>query len=125
MTTFRDILDMRGRIALFTPFADLGLRYEQMAARHHAQVIHTRGWADPYGPLLAWNRIHSAREYGLLSCDQVRYTTKPYNIPCTDVVWVGPRGDALVEVSLHQRHQATLRLGDEFTRHWCLKGEPT
>lgn len=120
---FREILALRGRIVLLTRTAEIALPFEDLAERRFADVVSTRGWADPYGPLLAWGRIHSAREHGLLSCDQVRYVTKVYRIPCTDVVWVGSRGDALLEVGLHLRHQASRNFGDELTRHWWIKEE--
>lgn len=88
MTTLRDILAHRGRIIVFTASAPIGLRVEQVAERNHAQVVCTRGWADIYGPLHQWNRIHVAREYGLLSCDQHTYFGG-IKIPGTDYVWIG------------------------------------
>jgi len=88
MTKLLDILAHRGRVVVFTSSASLGLKIEQLAERHHAQVVCTRGWADIYGPLLQWNRIHLAREYGLLSCDQRTYLNG-IQLPGTDYVWIG------------------------------------
>ncbi len=89
--TFTEILASRGRVVLFTPNATVGLRFEQVALRNSMPVIHTRGWADPYGPLGEWARVHTARDRGVLSCDQHRYVTG-MKIPATDLVWVGPIG---------------------------------
>jgi hypothetical protein len=119
VTTFRDILAHRGRIVVFTPNAVVALAFEQMAERQHAQVVCTRGWADPYGPLLAWNRIYAAREYGVLSCDQKRYI-EGYKIHATDLVWVGNPGDPDVEVWLYTRRMKALHLGDEHARQWMI-----
>lgn len=112
-TSFREVLDLRGRILLFTPNALVGLRFEQMAERHHAQVVHTRGWLDKWGPLGIWQRIHASRDYAVLSCDQKTYITG-VRIPATDVVWVGPMGDPRFEESLWARFsQAMGRPGDD------------
>lgn len=116
---FRDVLALRGRIVIFTPNTVVGLKFEQAAERAHAQVIHTRGWADAYGPLGMWHRIHAARDYAVLSCDQHRYVTG-FRIPCTDLVWVGPGGDEHVELWLYTRRMQALHRGDEFTRQWML-----
>lgn len=116
---FRDVLALRGRIVIFTPNALVGLKFEQAAERAHAQVVHTRGWADAYGPLGLWNRIHNSRDYAVLSCDQQRYV-EGYKVHGTDYVWVGPTGDPDVEVFLHTRCQKALHLGDEFARAWVL-----
>jgi len=121
MTTFRDILAHRGRVVVFTPNSVVGLAFEQMAERHHAQVVCTRGWADSYGPLLAWNRIYAAREYGVLSCDQHRYV-HGFHLHATDLVWVGPTGDILHVSHIWRRYQhAMLRAGDDpMIRKWAL-----
>lgn len=121
--TFRDVLALRGRIVIFTPNAVVGLRFEQAAERAHAQVVCTRGWADPYGPLGLWNRIHNSRDYAVLSCDQKRYVEGLTRMPGTDFVWVGPTGDPDVEVWLYSRCQKALHLGDEFARAWVLGEE--
>ena len=90
-TSFTEVLKARGRIVIFTPSAIVGLRFEQHAERNNAQVVCTRGWADKFGPISAWNRIHASREFGVLSCDQQRYmnATTLYG---TDFVWVGETG---------------------------------
>lgn len=107
--TFTDILALRGRVVIFTPNAPVGLRFEQHAERHHAQVITTRGWADRLAPMSIWQRLHVNREYGLLSCDQHTYTHR-IHIPATDLVWVGSVGDAVNEIALSERyHQAMSR----------------
>lgn len=93
-TSFTEILNRRGRIVLFTPSAIIGLRLEQMAERAHAQVVHTRGWADRFGPLGVWNRIHQSREFGLLSCNQATYVNATV-LRGTDFVWVGETGDPM------------------------------
>ena len=93
--SFKEILDRRGRIVLFTPSAALGLKFEQQAERAYATVVTTRGWADRYGPISAWNRLHQAREFGMLSCDQKTYTNG-VTLHGTDFVWVGDAG--------HPRH---------------------
>jgi hypothetical protein len=93
-TSFAKILALRGRIIIFTPSAPIGLRFEQMAEREHAQVVCTRGWADAMAPLSMWQRIHESREFGLLSCDQRRYVTG-VRMHATDLVWVGETGDPL------------------------------
>ena len=117
--TFKNILALRGRIVIFTPNSVVGLKFEQAAERAHAQIIHTRGWADAYGPLGLWNRIHAARDYALLSCDQHRYV-EGYKVHGTDYVWIGPAGDPNVEVFLYARCQKAMHLGDEFARHWLI-----
>ena len=66
---FSEILALRGRIVLFSPSALLSVQFEQFAERNHAQVICTRGFADPHVRLGAWHRLHATREFGLLSCD--------------------------------------------------------
>ncbi len=108
-TTFKEILDQRGRILLFTPNAIVGLRFEQAAERASTPVIHTRGWADVYGPLALWHRIHASREVGLLSCDQHRYVMEvKREIPATDVVWVGAMGHPLNEPMLWLRFSTAM-----------------
>jgi hypothetical protein len=98
---FADVLALRGRIVLFTANAAVGLRFERQAEWNHAQVVTTRSWADAYGPLGMWQRIHAARDYGVLSCDQVRYV-KGFALPCTDLVWVGPTEPDHVKVRFEQ-----------------------
>lgn len=120
--TLLEILAYRGRVVIFTPTAELGLKAEQLAERHHAQVITTRGWADPYGPLSTWQRMHSAREYALLSCNQTTYTTG-YKLPCTDLVWVGDTGDQLHTAHLWQRFNQCMATGfnlDIDPRKWLV-----
>lgn len=89
--SFNDILALRGRIAVFTPTAALGLKCEEAAARQYAQVIVTRGIVDKYTPMVAWKRIHASREFGLLSLDQHGWVSGR-NFPATDLVWVGEMG---------------------------------
>ena len=108
--SFTEILDLRGRIVLFTPTAAIGLRFEQQAERDHAQVIHTRGWADPIGPLHAWSRICACRDYGVLSCDQQRYITG-FKLECTDLVWVGETGDPVNQAWLWARFSQAMNRG--------------
>lgn len=120
MKTFKSILALRGRIVLFTANPLVGLRHERVAERLGFQVIHTRGWADPYGPLGTWKRLHDAREYGLLSCDQMRYT-RGYVIPATDLVWVGAAGDDRIERGLKLRYEAAMRVCQApDVRHWTI-----
>lgn len=121
MTTFRDILNLRGRIVLFTATSDIGLLFERMAETYNMPVIHTRGWADPYGPLGTWARIHAAREYGVFSCDQRRYVAG-YKVPATDLVWVGSVGDPVAAPHIHHRHQQAMQnCGDADVRRWLLQ----
>lgn len=89
--SFTDILAQRGRIVIFTPSASVGLKFEQLAERQHATVITTRGWADRFGPLSTWQRLHDARDFGVLSLCQTRYVTG-VKVHCTDLVWVGDMG---------------------------------
>lgn len=121
---FRDILALRGRIVIFTPNATVGLTFEQAAERAYAQVITTRGWADHYAPLNLWRRIHSSREYGVLSCDQQRYIGVNLVIPATDFVWVGPTGDHFNETHLFNRYQQAMLLAHQqhadSARQWTL-----
>jgi hypothetical protein len=93
-TSFTEVLRQRGRIVIFTPSATVGLRFEQHAERHHAQVVTTRGWADRFGPISTWNRIHDSGEFGVLSCDQQRYMNAT-TLKGTDFVWVGETGHPL------------------------------
>ena len=121
-TSFTSILALRGRVVIFTPSAVVGVRYERHAERHHAQVVTTRGWADASGPLHAWGRIHAAREYGVLSCDQRRYVTG-FRLPCTDLVWVGEMGDPLHVPHLWAAFQQAMARSDnqlEPARQWTL-----
>jgi hypothetical protein len=121
MKTFRQILSYKGRIVLFTANAAIGLRHERVAERHSVPVIHTRGWADPYGPLGTWSRLHASREPGMLSCDQMRYT-RGYVIQATDLVWVGSTGDEQIERGLRLRYEAAMRVCQtEDVRRWVLK----
>jgi hypothetical protein len=87
---------------LFTPTAAVALPFEQHAERSYAKVIHTRGWADAFGPVSEWHRIHQCREHGVFSCDQVRFTTGVI-LPATDLVWVGETGNLLHLPHIHQR----------------------
>lgn len=120
MKTFREILSYKGRIVLFTAHHQIGLRHELVAERAMLQVVHTRGWADPYGPLGIWLRLHASREPGLLSCDQMRYT-RGFTIPATDLVWVGSPGDKQIHVGLHMRYEAAMRVcGGEDVRRWTI-----
>lgn len=120
-TSFKEILDLRGRIVLFTPNAIVGLRFEQMAERNHATVIHTRGWADKYAPLQQWHRIHATRDYAVFSCDQHTYITG-VRIPATDIVWVGHYGDPRRDSYTWIRFsQAMGRAGDDpDVRLWTI-----
>lgn len=123
--TFTDILALRGRVVIFTPNAPVGLRFEQHAERHHAQVITTRGWADRLAPMAIWQRLHVNREYGLLSCDQHTYVTG-IRIHATDLVWVGSVGDGVNELSLAARYQQAMRRAAHLeamghhVRKWCI-----
>ena len=120
--SFKEVLDLRGRIVLFTPTAAVGLRLEQQAERSHAQVIHTRGWADPIGPLHAWSRIHACRDYGVLSCDQMRYI-HGFKLECTDIVWVGETGDPVHQAWLWARFSQAMSRGierEDPPRLWVL-----
>lgn len=122
--SFNDILALRGRIVIFTPNAAIGLKFEQHAERHHAQVVCTRGHADPYIPLGQWSRIHAAREYGVLSCDQRRWVTG-VRMPATDLVWVGPMGDPFVETNLwacFSQAMGRVEFGEE-CRRWTIAGD--
>ncbi len=116
--SFTDILALRGRIVIFTNSAPVGLRFEQHAERHHATVITTRGWADAYGPLGAWQRIHTQRDYGVLSCDQQRYVKPEFYLPATDIVWVGDIGDPLHVAHKWAAFQQAMDRGGSDTRHW-------
>lgn len=107
MSTFKEILAHRGRVVVFTPNAAVGLTFEQYAERAHAQVICTRGWADPYGPIGLWHRACAAREYAVLSCDQHRYVTG-FRIPATDLVWVGNTGSLHVDSHIFQRYSQAM-----------------
>lgn len=89
--SFTEVLAFRGRILLFSPNAAVALVFEQHAERLHAQVVCTRGVEDASIPLSRWHRIHASREFGLLSCDQARYT-HGVPIPATDIVWIGETG---------------------------------
>lgn len=120
MSKFREILDLRGRIVLFTQSASVGLRFEQYAERHHARVVCTRGWADIYGPLLEWTRIHHAREHGVLSCDQVRYLNG-VQVQGTDYVWVGACFDHPLQLQRYNR--AAQMAFDYSARIWTLGEE--
>lgn len=100
--TFLDVLAHRGRVLLFTPLQATAEKFEQLAERHHARVIYTRGWADPFAPLAPWLQIHKERDYGVFSCDQHRYVCG-YELPCTDVVWVGCTGDPVKAPDLWHR----------------------
>jgi hypothetical protein len=107
---------------LFTPTASIGLRFEQLAERQHAQVIHTRGWADSFGPISLWQRIHDTREYGVLSCDQQRYVLG-MKIMCTDIAWVGSTGDPVKEPHLWTRFSQAMSRGidsEDPPRLWML-----
>lgn len=101
-TSFRSILALRGRIVLFTATAPVGLIFEQVAERDHAKVIHSRGWADSYGPVGEWHKLHHSREYGVFSADQQRYVGD-IPLPATDLVWVGETGNPHTEPHLWQR----------------------
>jgi hypothetical protein len=85
-------------------------------------VVCTRGWADPYGPLALWHRIHAARDYGVFSCDQHRYV-QGVRLPATDLVWVGPTGDVLHVSHIWRRYQQAMnRCGDDpLVRKWTLR----
>lgn len=124
MSTFKDILAFRGRILLFTPNASIALPMEQYAEAHHVQVISSRGWADSYGPIGIWRRVHAAREAGVFSADQVRYAGTTLPLPCTDIVWIGPRGHPVHEPLLHLRWRMTMREEDQtldaLVRRWTL-----
>ncbi len=120
--SFTEVLDLRGRIVLFTPTAAIGLRLEQLAERHHAQVVTTRGWADAIGPLHTWSRIHTCREYGVLSCDQVRYI-HGFKLEATDLVWVGETGDPVHQAWLWARFSQAMSRGierEDPPRLWVL-----
>lgn len=73
--SFTEILDLRGRIVLFTPTAAIGLRFEQQAERNHAQVIHTRGWADPSARCTPGRA--SVRAVNTVFCRAIRSATSP------------------------------------------------
>lgn len=125
---FSEILALRGRIVLFSPSALLSVQFEQFAERNHAQVICTRGFADPHVPLGAWHRLHASREYGLLSCDQRVYPGKA--IPATDVAWIGDTGDAMHTPHLWRMFDAAMSCataGDangNAVRKWLLGETP-
>lgn len=108
-SSFKEVLDHRGRILLFTANAIVGLRFEQMAERHGIPVIHTRGWADPYGPIALWTRINASRDQGMLSCDQHRYIVDvKREIPATDIVWVGDLGHPIHDAMRWLRFSAAM-----------------
>ena len=120
--TFLDVLALRGRVVLFTAAETTASRFEQLAERHHARVIHTRSWADPFGPLASWRQIHEARDYGVLSCDQYSYVNG-YELPCTDLVWVGYTGDPVKAPDLWHRFSHAMSRGidsDTPPRLWLL-----
>ncbi len=117
MSKFSEILAHRGRIVLFTPNAAVGLRYEQCAERTGALVVHTRGWADMYGPMHTWWRAHHARDFAVLSCDQVRYFNG-IQIAGTDFVWVGNCFDHPLQLQRH--HKAAQMAFDHNARLWTL-----
>lgn len=96
ITSIKTVLAHRGRILLFTPNAQCALPIEQAAERFGATVVHTRGWADPYGPVSTWVRIAENAEFGLFSATAQRYA-EGYKIPCTDIVWVGHTGNPVHE----------------------------
>lgn len=110
--SFKEILDHRGRIVLFTPSASLGLRFEQEAERAYAVVVSTRGWADRYAPLSAWNRLHQCREFGLLSCDQKTYANGT-TLHGTDFVWVGDAGHPLQRPHIWLAFSHCMNRGDQ------------
>lgn len=117
MSNFKEILAMRGRIVVFTATHPVGLLVERLAERHHAQVVCTRGWADIYGPLLQWNRVNQAREYGVLSCDQRTYLNG-IQLPGTDYVWVGNCFDT-PEILSRYRRAADMAM-DHQARLWTI-----
>lgn len=120
MSRFRDVLAHRGRIILFTKTASVGVVFEQMAERNHAQVICTRGWADPTGPIQAWHRILAARDYGVLSCDQRTYLSGAWRLGGTDYVWVGDCFDTPDVHARYLRACAKAREQGVDVRFWTL-----
>lgn len=122
-SSFLQVLAQRGRVLLFTSTAATGLRFEQFAERHHARVIHTRAWADPFGPVCAWRQIHDTRDCGVFSCDQERYVMTTFNLPCTDLAWVGCTGDPVKAPALWQRFSQAMSRGIDSNnppRLWIL-----
>jgi hypothetical protein len=110
-------------VLLFTSRADIGLRFEQLAERQHARVIHTRGWADTFAPVSIWRHIHDTRDYGVFSCDQQRYVLESFDLPATDLVWVGCTGDPVKEPQLWLRFSNAMSRGinsDNPPRLWLL-----
>lgn len=121
MKTFKQILSYKGRIVLYTANHIVGLRHEKVAERYGFPVIHTRGWADIYGPIGTWQRMHLAREYGLLSCDQLRYTRPGLRLPATDLVWVGEVRDDPTHVLLRMRYDTAMAAWDApDVRRWTI-----
>lgn len=127
--SFTEILALRGRILLFSPNADVSLRFEQHAERQHAQVICTRGTEDPSVPLRRWHLIHNTREFGMLSCDQHRYVYR-IPIPATDIVWIGETGHPDHWPGVWLRFCAAMSRANEyeqsgglFVRRWTLHEE--
>ena len=121
--SFTQVLAHRGRVLLFTSRADIGLRFEQLAERQHARVIHTRGWADIFAPVTIWRHIHDTRDYGVFSCDQQRYVLESFDLPATDLVWVGGTGDPVKEPQLWLRFSNAMSRGinsDNPPRLWLL-----
>lgn len=120
--SFVEVLAHRGRVILFTSSSATSLRFELLAERHHARVVHSRAWADAYGPVSIWRHMHDTREYGVLSCDQHRYVDG-FVLPCTDIAWVGITGDPVKEPGLWERFSRAMSRGidsDNPPRLWLL-----
>jgi hypothetical protein len=121
-SSFSEVLAFRGRIVIFTPNAEIGLRFERHAERTtSATVICTRGWEDKVAPLAPWVRLHQVREHGVLSCDQRNYITGMH-LPATDLVWVGNMGNegdhiwtAMMQAFARAAH---LEQSGEIVRKW-------
>ena len=121
--SFNEILELRGRIALFTPSATIALPFEQAVERHFGQVVISRGSPDKYGPLSAWARVHASREFGLFSLDQAMWASG-VRFPATDLVWVGEMGHPKDSPHLwirfsHAMHRVSLEL-ESGVRRWTI-----
>lgn len=122
--SFTEILALRGRIVLFTASAAVALPLEQVAERQYFQIVTVRGWADIYGPISQWRRLHDSREHGLISCD-IRSFGPGVRLPATDVVWVGETGDVLHVPHLWQLFTQAMARSDTIdetiaVRKWLL-----
>lgn len=121
--SFKEILDLRGRIAVFAPSAQISLLCEQAVERLHGHVVITRGHVDKYGPMSRWRQVHACREFGLLSIDQRSSWVTGLQFPATDLVWIGEMGHPKDSPALWLRFSHAMSRAatcDEPARLWAL-----